>query len=290
MNPRIAMEEQPFLNIGCGDVFHPAWSNIDLHPAAPSVRKHDVRKGIPYPSGTFRAVYHSHVLEHMTPKNGHELLKECARVLAPGGILRIVVPDLERICQIYLEKLDVAISGEGAAEHDYDWIMLELYDQAVRTCSGGEMAKYLSSQDLPNESFIRERIGDTLLDAIRAPKCVNTVNGESSRTLCSFLRSAIRRMPSRIQRLILQLALGAEGGNTLDEIRFRQSGEIHRWMYDRFSITRLMEKSGFVDTSIVDAFTSGISFFREWALDEKDGVVRKPDSIFVEGQKPPGFG
>src|SRR5690606_18378616 len=73
---------------------------------------HDLSKGIPYEDNSVDAVYHSHTLEHIDrnlddPANGPGLLftKECRRVLKPGGVLRIVVPDLERRCLAYVESL-----------------------------------------------------------------------------------------------------------------------------------------------------------------------------------------
>ena len=84
------------LNIGCGRRYHRAWTNLDLEANEPTVIRHDVTLGVPFDEGHFDAVYHSHVLEHLRPQQGRELITECYRVLKPGGLLRIVVPDLER--------------------------------------------------------------------------------------------------------------------------------------------------------------------------------------------------
>ena len=91
------------LNVGCGQRFHADWVNVDLVPADSSVRACDISKGLPFDDGQFDAVYHSHVLEHLDPAAGRALLAECLRVLKPGGVVRIVVPDLEQIatCLLY---------------------------------------------------------------------------------------------------------------------------------------------------------------------------------------------
>lgn len=278
---------RPFLNVGCGDVFHPAWTNIDLHPASPIVQRRDVRAGLPYPNASFTAVYHSHVLEHMTKEAAYELMNECARVLVPGGTLRVVVPDLETICRTYLEKFEAVIRAERAAEKDYDWMLLELYDQAVRTHSGGEMVEFLKSPDLPNELFIRERIGHDLVDSVRASIRRPNDSSKNSRTFRSIVQSVKKRASSSMQRLVISSVLGVGGPRIVEEIRFRQSGEIHHWMYDRFSLARLMENIGLIHVATVDALTSSIPSFAEWELDAKAGIVRKPDSLFVEAIKPP---
>src|SRR6185436_2450514 len=80
------------------------------------------------------------------------------RVLSPGGILRVATPDLEQICRLYLSKLGEAAAG--MAQADYDWMMLELYDQAVRERVGGNMLAYLAQTPLPNEDFVFGRIGE----------------------------------------------------------------------------------------------------------------------------------
>jgi len=58
-------------------------------------------------------------------------------------------------------------------------------------------------------------------------------------------------------------------------------------MYDRFSLKRLMESIGFTDVEITDAKQSRITDFASYNLDTNtDGSVRKPDSLFMEAQKP----
>lgn len=145
-----------YLNLGCGSRFHPDWVNIDGKSADASVIEYDLRKGIPYPDNEFQVVYHSHVLEHFQKDDAVRFLKECHRALAPGGVIRIAVPDLERIAKHYLEALDQSLNGEREWMHHHEWMMLELYDQTVREKSGGAMTDYLRRDPLPNEAFIRE--------------------------------------------------------------------------------------------------------------------------------------
>ncbi|MCS7029371.1 MAG: methyltransferase domain-containing protein [Bacteroidia bacterium] len=85
-------------------------------------------------------VYHSHVLEHFSKSDGKKFLQECYRVLKPNGIIRIDILDLERIVKEYLKNLELALQGNTQAQYKYEWIMLEMYDQAVRARSGGDMA------------------------------------------------------------------------------------------------------------------------------------------------------
>ena len=64
------------LNLGCGTRVHSQWRNVDRVPAAPGVLAVDVRRGLPFPDGSFELV----TLMNMIP-----FFDELARVTAPGG-------------------------------------------------------------------------------------------------------------------------------------------------------------------------------------------------------------
>lgn len=111
-----------YLNFGAGD---PAsgWINLDASPhfmlpaqlhrvlarlglsarsqryRGADYRFHRYRPGraLPFADASLRAVYSSHVLEHLPAEVIEPLLAEFWRVLVPGGVARIVVPDLARM-------------------------------------------------------------------------------------------------------------------------------------------------------------------------------------------------
>lgn len=84
-----------------------------------NIKVWDLRRGIPCADGTVDAVYHSHFLEHVDRDAVPTLLREIHRVLKPGGIHRIAVPDLEVLARSYVQHLDVcARQPEQAAVHD----------------------------------------------------------------------------------------------------------------------------------------------------------------------------
>ena len=67
--------------------------------------KYDASKGVPVlKDGQFKTVYHSHFLEHINNVDGYNFLTECYRILESGGVLRILVPDLELWADAYLNK------------------------------------------------------------------------------------------------------------------------------------------------------------------------------------------
>ncbi len=98
----------------------------------PEVIVHDLREGIPAPDDSVDVVYHSHVLEHIDRDVAPAFLRECLRVLKPGGIIRVVVPDLERAAEEYLG----AIAGlDAGGREGLDRLIAateSLFEQMVR--------------------------------------------------------------------------------------------------------------------------------------------------------------
>ena len=149
------------LNIGCGsktsaiqDVINIDWSmylrlkrNRILRPFAPlllqgerldrfnflseNILVHNLAKGIPFLSNTIDVVYHSHFLEHLDRGIARDFLLEVKRVLKPGGIHRIVVPDLEKACRAYIAHISICESDtDEAGKHDS--YVARLIEQSVR--------------------------------------------------------------------------------------------------------------------------------------------------------------
>jgi SAM-dependent methyltransferase len=87
------------VHVGCGGHELAGWINIDNHPAPLAI---NLDWGLPLPTGSARYVFLAHLLEHLFhPAQSSRLLAEIRRVLAPGGVVRIVVPDIERYLRAY---------------------------------------------------------------------------------------------------------------------------------------------------------------------------------------------
>ena len=278
-------------NLGCGSQICPDWINIDLVRTGPGVVAHDLSTGIPLPDASCEVVYHSHVLEHLRRSDAQFFMRECFRVLKPGGILRVAVPDLEQICRQYLLALDRALAKGAHAACDYEWIMLELFDQTVRPQSGGDMRAYLQQNPLPNEAFVYERIGEVGREMVSSLRASVGQVGHSSESLSLGIPVFLRKMWWRMGvKLTQKLVFWASGRRFIEAYRlgrFRMGGEVHQWMYDRYSIEQLMISVGLKDPRQESALTSRISGWTDVPLDVlPDRTVRKPDSLFMEGLRP----
>jgi predicted SAM-dependent methyltransferase len=275
------------LNIGCGSTFHPSWTNIDISSVYPEVQSYDIRKGLPFSDCHFDGCYNSHVIEHLTHEDARKLLAECLRVLKPQGILRIVVPDLQAIAKNYLQALEQVEAGVLEAEPNYDWMMLELLDQSVRIYSGGKMGQYLVNPRIKNKEFVGSRIGFEAENYWNPDKCQNTTKSWREKIQSKPLSWYVEKTRLEMAKIFVKVVAGEETSKAFMQGIFRQnSGEIHQWMYDNFSLGRLLEETGFVEVKICQAHESRIDNFNDYKLDMVDGKVRKPDSLFMEGIKP----
>ena len=271
------MSKLNYLNVGCGNKFHKDWTNIDMSSNSPYVKTHNLLKGIPFPDNNFDVIYHSQVLEHFQKDDAPNFIKECYRVLKPGGIMRIAVPDLENIVKEYIKHLHKNIDEPNKqSDANYDWIMLEIYDQTVRNDSGGQMAKFLKDPNLVNKDYIENRIG--YIDKNDRKKYfTKSSNDRSITSIPQKILQKLNLICNNLQNLFT--SRNAKIGS------FRSSGEIHMWMYDRFSLSRLLTNCGFSNIEVKTPHDSDIPDWGKFELDVKDGMIFDPKSLFMEAMK-----
>lgn len=104
-------------HLGCGTIFIKNYLNIgfwnhlqnDVLYVDPNgvegtyMLNHDLVNGIPCSDGSLEVIYHSHLLEHLSYKDGMAFTKNCFKALLPGGIMRVLVPDLELWINNYVQ-------------------------------------------------------------------------------------------------------------------------------------------------------------------------------------------
>ena len=89
------------LNIGTGGHDLVGWVNLD------DTKPGDVLSRVPpapFRDECFDEILLSHVVEHMTLDDGRALMKECHRILKPGGVVTVIVPDGKIISLAYLAR------------------------------------------------------------------------------------------------------------------------------------------------------------------------------------------
>ena len=311
-----------YLNLGCGERFHPDWINVDLTEGRSNVISHDLVTGIPFAAESVDAVYHAALFEHIRRSDAANFLRETHRVLKPGGIVRVGVPDLEKICRTYLEKLEAALAGDKEATNDSNWARTTAssisqsstpmlcpasrcwtpriftrnlipripanhcvpYSTALSSISPPRMAILLRRQPLPNEQFIVQRIGHEgckLIEEIRRQAAA------PNKGLTALLYQRARAIAQALRDRLLTVVAGRKAAQAIAIGRFRLSGEVHHWMYDRFSLARELMVVGFHEPIVRSASESAIPDWSRFCLDvQSDGTINKPDLLFMEAIKP----
>lgn len=89
------------LHLGCGRNLLEGWLNTDLYEGG-DVHFLDVSKPFPFDDTSFSFVFSEHLFEHLPFHEGVAMLRECLRVLKPGGFIRLTMPHLEFLIDLYL--------------------------------------------------------------------------------------------------------------------------------------------------------------------------------------------
>jgi predicted SAM-dependent methyltransferase len=154
---RVSKKEKPIrVHLGCGSRYVPHWINIDGKPFL--IKKDmwlDLRSGLPFADAEVDQIYCSHVLEHLHLRETKKILRECRRVLRPGGTLRICVPSISVLIDAY-QKTKTNFFSENI--HTVD-------GQHVPRSLGGQFS-FLTLQDgahksLFDKDFLMEILQDT---------------------------------------------------------------------------------------------------------------------------------
>jgi predicted SAM-dependent methyltransferase len=173
------------LNWGCGPRPVAGWTNSDL-VAAPGIElRGDIRDGLRVAEATFDYAVSIHALQEVAYLELVPVLRELRRVLKPGGVLRLGLPDLDRAIRAYVEqdrgyflvpddeveslggKLSVQLTWYGASRSllTYDFVA-ELARKAgfaeVRRCAfretGSPYPGIVELDNRPKETFFVEAV------------------------------------------------------------------------------------------------------------------------------------
>ena len=108
------------LHLGCGSEHKPGWINIDLRPDADL--QLDVRETLPFTEGSVATIYSEHFFEHLEyPSEIVHLLRESLRVLEPGGVFSVGVPDAEEALVQYAQGKLPALLQTWSQDKSLRW-------------------------------------------------------------------------------------------------------------------------------------------------------------------------
>lgn len=90
----LAGDQPKKLHLGASHSLLPGWLNTDLFPTSRDAIYLDATRRFPFDDSTFDYVFSEHMIEHIDYDCAVTMLRECHRVLKPGGKMRIATPDL----------------------------------------------------------------------------------------------------------------------------------------------------------------------------------------------------
>lgn len=164
-----------YVQFGCGLCAPKLWLNFDSSPTLRLERiplvgrfvarnqqrfpEHvvfgDIVVGLPIANGSVDAIYASHVLEHLSRSTFEKALANTFALLRPGGVFRLIVPDLEVRAKHYLRALDAKALDAN------DWFMRSAHlgseRRSVVTSLGGSL--HLWMWDFPSMRAALEHCG-----------------------------------------------------------------------------------------------------------------------------------
>lgn len=290
------MKNKIYVNLGCGDCFLKTseWINFDYTSHEDGVVGVDLLNRLPLPDNSVDLIYTSHFIEHIPYDQVNKFLSECRRILKPGGVIRIVTPDLVEMSREYLKKYDMG---------DYEkslFLSVAMIDQCVRKKSGGELAnlynKYSSINISDNKmiDYIKLRTGEDLSKKIfnnRANKIYSYAPHKKLfiKKLFAYTIHKLNLFKDRVkllwfQWLVNRLPVAYKNQN----MSFASIGELHHWLWDQKQLISALEESGFEKGKRYSHISSQISDFPFYPLDTSDNIHPRKgyESMFIEAEKP----
>jgi hypothetical protein len=187
------------------------------------------------------------------------------RLLFRGGVLRVSVPDTEALARDYLAAISSARAEPRVDTvkevHEKRWLYI---DQFVRRVPGGALARHIASGEMSAKN-LRHAFGDALGTIAMAAKSPT-----------SPLKPSWRQRLKEAARILRRRRWVHETHATR---------EAHLWIYDRFSLPRLLSAAGFSDIRIVGPDVSAIPGWERWSLDmSESGTYPFEPSLIVEAR------
>jgi len=119
-----AARSGPRLHLGAGGHRIDGWINVDIARDGSTDLLADCARALPFPDGSIAFIHSEDLIEHLDRQGGRRLLGECCRVLRPGGVMRLLTPDLRAlVAKVYrgraarhLRWCETELSADGPCE------------------------------------------------------------------------------------------------------------------------------------------------------------------------------
>lgn len=149
-----------YIHLGCGEINAPGFINVDVIPYSHVHYVQEVDDLSIFPNKYADLIYASHVLEHISHRKITEVLKEWYRVIKEGGVLRLSVPDFDKLIAIYSaegEDIGAIIAPlMGGQDHTYNFhktVFNENYLSEILLSAGFKEVRRWNPEEVKLHSF-----------------------------------------------------------------------------------------------------------------------------------------
>lgn len=248
---KTAVDGRKYLNLACGARTHPEWNNLDFSPYAKLARR---------------------------PKLA-ALLRRIG-ILSRQRFNRLQYVDPDILCYNLLKKLPFADQTFDVVYHSH---FLEHLDRHLAPPFLSECHRVLKTGGilriaLPDLHPLAEAYLDSYRKLENNPQHLHLHQQNVAAIFDQMVR--VESSGTNEQKPLVRWIEKKMGRNA------QSTGELHRWMYDFYSLKALLEELGFHSVSKQLADTSAVPGWSRFHLDtNSDGTTYKPESLFVEAKK-----
>ena len=136
------------LHLGCGSLKLEDFINVDITSKLADM-KLDINDLSIFNEDSVQQIYICHVLEHINRNQILNLILEWNRVLQKNGILRIAVPDFEKVLKIYQKDNDMSqiigfLNGGQTDQYDFHFLNFdfEILNDLLKACGFDNVERY----------------------------------------------------------------------------------------------------------------------------------------------------
>lgn len=94
------------INLGSGHYKLRGWINVDIDPASRPDVLADLSRGLPFHDQCADFMHTEDFIDQLELDGAKRFLLECHRILKQGGVIRVLTPDVEQLCELYVNKPD----------------------------------------------------------------------------------------------------------------------------------------------------------------------------------------
>ncbi len=92
------------INLGSGHWKLEGWVNVDIDSESRPDVLADLSAGLPFQNESASFMHTEDFIDQLRIEDAAAFLRECHRILKPGGVIRILTPDVEKLCRMYINE------------------------------------------------------------------------------------------------------------------------------------------------------------------------------------------